>query len=97
MNVKMFFRSKVFRWQLKVLSLSVAFCCVASCTKDSSEQQALDFLYANMPLPDSVDYPKEFWEANVAVSLRAPKHDMYALPTRMQHALAKWKFTAVAE
>lgn len=71
MNVKMFFRSKVFRWQLKVLSLSVAFCCVASCTKDSSEQQALDFLYANMPLPDSVDYPKEFWEANVAVSLRA--------------------------
>lgn len=71
MNVKMFFRSKVFRWHLKVLSLSVAFCCVASCTKDSSEQQALDFLYANMPLPDSVDYPKEFWEANVAVSLRA--------------------------
>ena len=67
----MFFRSKVFRWHLKVLSLSVAFCCVASCTKDSSEQQALDFLYANMPLPDSVDYPKEFWEANVAVSLRA--------------------------
>lgn len=71
MNVNMFFRNSIFCWQLKVLGLLVVFCCLTSCSKDSSEQQALDFLYANMPLPDSVDYPKEFWEANVAVSLRA--------------------------
>ena len=71
MNVNMFFRNSIFCWQLKVLGLLVVFCCFTSCSKDSSEQQALDFLYANMPLPDSVDYPKEFWEANVAVSLRA--------------------------
>ena len=71
MNVNMFFRNSIFCWQLKVLGLLVVFCCLTSCSKDSSKQQALDFLYANMPLPDSVDYPKEFWEANVAVSLRA--------------------------
>lgn len=34
-------------------------------------QQAMDFLYANMPLPDSVDYPREFWEANVRATLKA--------------------------
>lgn len=71
MNANMFFRNSIFCWQLKVLGLLVVFCCLTSCSKDSSEQEALDFLYANMPLPDSVDYPKEFWEANVAVSLRA--------------------------
>lgn len=39
------------------------------------EQEALNFLYASMPLPDSVDYPREFWEANVEVALRA-RHEM---------------------
>ena len=34
-------------------------------------QQAMDFLYANMPLPDSVDYSREFWEANVRATLKA--------------------------
>ncbi|MEE1003889.1 MAG: transglutaminase-like domain-containing protein, partial [Bacteroidaceae bacterium] len=71
MNVNMFFRNSIFRWYLRALCFSFGLYCFTSCTKDSSEQQALDFLYANMPLPDSVDYPKEFWEANVAVSLRA--------------------------
>ena len=39
------------------------------------EQEALDFLYAGMPLPDSVDYSREFWEANVRVALKA-RHEM---------------------
>ncbi|MBO4549961.1 MAG: transglutaminase domain-containing protein, partial [Bacteroidaceae bacterium] len=44
-----------------------------SCTdRDAAElQEALDFLYAGMPLPDSVDYSREFWEANIKVSLKA--------------------------
>ena len=39
------------------------------------EQDALDFLYAGMPLPDSVDYPREFWEANVEMAVKA-RHEM---------------------
>ena len=35
------------------------------------EQEALDFLYAYMPLPDSVDYPREFWQASVQATLQA--------------------------
>lgn len=48
----------------------------AGCSNNSSEQEvqeALDFLYANMPLPDSVDYPRDFWEANVRATLKARK------------------------
>ena len=39
---------------------------VTACTdrRTQEEQDALDFLYAGMPLPDSVDYPREVWEAN---------------------------------
>ena len=49
---------------------------MAACTGSTQEEQdALDFLYAGMPLPDSVDYPREFWEANVKVTLRA-RHEM---------------------
>ena len=39
------------------------------------EQDALDFLYAGMPLPDSVDYPREFWETNVEMAVKA-RHEM---------------------
>ena len=39
------------------------------------EQEALAFLYASMPLPDSVDYSREFWESNVSVAVRA-RHEM---------------------
>ena len=41
----------------------------------AEEQEALDFLYASMPLPDSVDYPREFWEENVHMAVRA-RHEM---------------------
>ncbi|MBR1498693.1 MAG: transglutaminase domain-containing protein [Bacteroidaceae bacterium] len=45
---------------------------MAACTGSSrEEQEALSFLYENMPLPDSVDYPRGFWEANVKVALKA--------------------------
>ena len=47
--------------------------CTDSRTKE--EQAALDFLYEGMPLSDSVDYPLEFWEANVRVTLKA-RHEM---------------------
>ena len=48
-----------------------------ACTDRQTQevQDALDFLYAGMPLPDSVDYSREFWEANVRVALKA-RHEM---------------------
>lgn len=53
------------------------FAFLTACTdrRAAEEQEALNFLYAGMPLPDSVDYPREFWEANVAVTVRA-RHEM---------------------
>ncbi|MCR4920593.1 MAG: transglutaminase domain-containing protein, partial [Bacteroidaceae bacterium] len=35
------------------------------------EDKYLAFLYRYMPLPDSVDYPRTFWEQNVALALQA--------------------------
>ena len=53
-----------------------AFMTVACTDRQTQEvQDALDFLYAGMPLPDSVDYSREFWEANVRVALKA-RHEM---------------------
>ena len=48
-----------------------------ACTdRETAEvEDALDFLYEGMPLPDSVDYPREFWEANVRMSVKA-RHEM---------------------
>lgn len=36
-----------------------------------TEKTALDFLYRYMPLPDKLDYPEDFYKANVQASLRA--------------------------
>ncbi|MCQ2096122.1 MAG: transglutaminase domain-containing protein [Bacteroidaceae bacterium] len=45
---------------------------VLSCsTQEHRKQEALDFLYAYMPTPDSVDYPEEFWRRNVDCSFQA--------------------------
>ena len=53
-------------------ALFVGLLAFASCSDQQEEvDDALDFLYASMPLPDSVDYSREFWEANVKVALKA--------------------------
>lgn len=53
------------------------FAFMTACTDSRKQevQEAVDFLYAGMPLPDSVDYPREFWEANAAMAVRA-RHEM---------------------
>lgn len=50
---------------------------LTACTDGQKQEveEALDFLYAGMPLPDSVDYPREFWEANVKMAVKA-RHEM---------------------
>lgn len=47
---------------------------IASCGRSKSsmsESQAVDFLYKYMPLADSADYPKSFYEDNVKVTFQA--------------------------
>lgn len=46
---------------------------LASCSKQQelTQQQALDFLYAYMPLPDKVDYDTAFYQRNVETSFLA--------------------------
>lgn len=39
--------------------------------KELSQQEALDFLYAYMPLPDKVDYDTAYYQRNVACSFQA--------------------------
>ena len=49
----------------------------SSCSPvDRQEREdALSFLYQYMPLPDSVDYPREYWERCVEATLQA-RHEM---------------------
>ena len=39
------------------------------------KEEALAFLYQYMPLPDSVDYPRQYWERCVETTLKA-RHEM---------------------
>lgn len=59
------------------MGLFAFICALTACTdgQKQEEAEALDFLYAGMPLPDSVDYPREFWEANVKMAVKA-RHEM---------------------
>lgn len=42
----------------------------------------LDFLYESMPLPDSLTYPREYWEANVAKTLEVRERMGWDIPER---------------
>lgn len=55
-----------------IIAILTAIPLMLSCA-DRHEQQrreALDFLYASMPLPDSVDYPESFWLENIDCALQ---------------------------
>ncbi|MCF0196553.1 MAG: transglutaminase domain-containing protein [Bacteroidaceae bacterium] len=39
--------------------------------EEQAEREALAFLYRSMPLPDSVDYSRDFWLQNVRAALQA--------------------------
>ena len=46
----------------------------ASCTnrpESASADEYLDFLYASMPVSDSIDYSRDFWMQNVEASMQA--------------------------
>ncbi|MBR5075562.1 MAG: transglutaminase domain-containing protein [Bacteroidales bacterium] len=48
----------------------------------SRQESYVDWLYASMPLPDSLQYPRSFWEANVAKTLQVRKEMDWNIPER---------------
>ena len=53
-----------------LLALMAAMVCGCGANDDGADKY-VDFLYRYMPLPDSTDYPREFYEQNVRLSLQA--------------------------
>lgn len=53
------------------LALTVMGACTSTKSHDEEVEEALRFLYASMPLPDSVDYPRDFWVQNIECALQA--------------------------
>lgn len=47
-----------------------------------SEQDYVDFLYSSMPLPDSLVYPRSYWEENVAKTLEVRDRMGWNIPER---------------
>ena len=47
-----------------------------------SQDDYLGFLYKYMPLPDSTDYSREFWQMNVDYALKARKEMSWNVPER---------------
>ena len=54
----------------------------AGLSMTAEEQEALEFLYAYMPLADVADYPAEFFLANVRKSLQAREEMGWDVPER---------------
>ena len=54
----------------KAIYLLLCITIFAACNKNV-EQQYLDFLYDNMSLPDSIDYPQSYYAEQIAIALRA--------------------------
>lgn len=54
-----------------ILSVICSIILLSCSTQDREKQAALDFLYAYMPTPDSVDYSEEFYRENIDCSFRA--------------------------
>ena len=61
-------------WFLASLAL------LAACGTRPSEY--VDWLYASMPLPDSLQYPRSYWEANVAKTLEVRRDMGWDIPER---------------
>lgn len=55
-----------------------------SCSQEVviTRNQAISFLYDNMPLPDRVTYSREFWEANVDKTLEVRNRMKWDVPQR---------------
>ena len=66
--------------RLPFLALLLLLCCCAP--KVPTAGDYLDFLYASMPLPDSLLHSREYWEANVAKTLEVRERMGWDIPER---------------
>lgn len=62
---------KDFQQRKRALSKNKRLFSIFNTALNSNERQALEFLYAYMPLPDMVDYSGEYYKENVDCALRA--------------------------
>ena len=62
----------------------IAIICVLSGCRNEKEREAdyVQFLYGSMPLPDSLVYPREYWEQNVAKTIEVRKRMKWDIPER---------------
>ena len=65
---------------MKRIALLLAALLAAACS--TPVEKYVDWLYASMPLPDSLQYPRAYWEANVAKTLEVRKEMAWDIPER---------------
>ncbi len=53
-----------------------------ACSCGNRVQEYVDWLYAAMPLPDSLQHPRSFWEENVAKTLEVRDRSGWNIPER---------------
>ena len=65
---------------MKRIALLTALLLAVSC--GSRQKEYVEWLYASMPLPDSLQYPRSFWEENVAKTLEVRRTMRWDIPER---------------
>ncbi|MBO4455655.1 MAG: transglutaminase domain-containing protein, partial [Bacteroidales bacterium] len=65
---------------VKKIALLFALALCAACS--SPVERYTDWLYGSMPLPDSLQYPRSWWEANVAKTMEVRKTMAWGIPER---------------
>lgn len=73
-------KSKIILILVALATLSTA---LSGCRNEKErEADYVQFLYGSMPLPDSLVYPREYWEQNVAKTLEVRKRMKWDIPER---------------
>lgn len=65
---------------MKRITFLLTLLLTAACAPRPSEY--VDWLYASMPLPDSLQYPRSFWEENVQKTLEVRRRMRWDIPER---------------
>ena len=68
---------------LILVALATLFTALSGCRSEKErESDYVQFLYGSMPLPDSLVYPREYWEQNVAKTLEVRERMKWDIPER---------------
>ena len=68
---------------LILVALATLFTALSGCRNEKErEADYVQFLYGSMPLPDSLVYPREYWEQNVAKTIEVRKRMKWDIPER---------------